>query len=467
VTETIQPFYRVAEASETRRLPSSWTLRVMRIHFALAGLALFLGALAFLYLLYPDLDNLGISMGLRIERARDIYAQDKQVRVMAVACLGLLSLIPFQAAKQLGQRQRDAIGWGRVAAAILLAGFPASAVLWLLIANLPDSPEDMTTVQQLVNDVAAAVQVVAGIIFLQSVAAVWYQVWLSTRRARRSLAGSEAMANPLLGQLRRIGIGLWIAVIIILGVALGVLTDWLYELPVPRPEPGEMLYATSFDAFNDEWNLYPGRDSAQIANGGEIALDDLSGSVLLITYGTGDSGEVVWSTLDRKFGDMGVRVTVRHVAGPVDQNQYGVIFHYRDKQNFYFFRINDDGYYWLIKVRDGVHEEISAEGFSDAIHRDAANEMRIVAQGDKFRFFVNGQPMPLCLKGENLNSMFSAPGVCVPGGELTYVFKDKAFTQGRVALVVGTMDGSEISVAFDDVLIVGPDPETLEELAGE
>jgi hypothetical protein len=278
------------------------------------------------------------------------------------------------------------------------------------------------------------------------------------------LVRSEAVTNHLLGQLRRIGIGLWIAVIIILGIALGVLTDWLYELPVPHPEPGELLYATSFDAFSDEWNLYPGRDSAQIV---EVRSAGLSGGTLLITYGAGKPGEIVWSALDRKFGDMDLRVTARHVSGPVDQNQYGVIFHYRDKQNFYFFRINDDGYYWLIKVRDGVHEEISAEGFSDAIHRDAANEMRIVAQGDKFRFFVNGQPMPLCLKGENLNSMFSAPGVCFPGGELTYVFKDKAFTQGRVALVVGTMDGSEISVAFDDALIVGPDPETIEELAGE
>jgi hypothetical protein len=53
------------------------------------------------------------------------------------------------------------------------------------------------------------------------------------------------------------------------------MTDWLYELPVPRPDPGELLYATSFDAFNDEWT-FPGRDEAQIVSTSQIELAGLS-----------------------------------------------------------------------------------------------------------------------------------------------------------------------------------------------
>ena len=66
--------------------------------------------------------------------------------------------------------------------------------------------------------------------------------------------------------------------------------------------------------------------------------------------------------------------------------------------------------------------------------------------------------MPLCLAGENEFSLWQSPGVCWEGGELTNVYQDETFKQGRIALTVGTWDGSDIRVAFDDLLIVGPEP---------
>jgi hypothetical protein len=465
MTETIQPFHRTSDRSESARSGSvGWTLRIMLLHFTLTGIALFVGALILVGLVYSDLSKIDLSAGLRITNPGDIYARATQIKLAGAVALALLSLIPFRAVRNLGQRRQGGIGLARLTALMLLAGFPASFIVWRMVANLPDSPGDMTTVQQVINDVSWAVLILAGLLLLQSLLAVWYQIWLSLPGVKRQLGIDDIPANPLLARLRTIGIGLWLVVTIGLGVALGVLTDWLYEIPVPKPEPGQLLYATSFEAFNDEWDLYPGRDSAQIVPASDLvsassAVTPLSGNVLSIKYGSGLSDQVVWSTLDRKFSDFDLRVTTQLVSGPVDQNQYGVIFRYRDAQNFYVFRITSDGYYLLAKVENGLQDKVSDWGQTDAIRQgsDAANEVRVIARGDEFRFFVNSQPVPLCLKGQNRFSMWREPGVCVEGGELTTVYRDSAFKQGRVALTAGTIDGSDIEVAFDDLVIVGPE----------
>ncbi len=467
MTETIHPFHRTADQSESVRSGSAWwTLRVMLLHFTLTGIALFMGALTLVGLVYSDLSKIDLSAGLRIANPGDIYARDKQIRLAGAVALALLSLIPFRAVRNLGQRRQSGIGLARLTGLMLLAGFPASFIVWRMVTNLPDSPGDMTTVQQVINDVSWAVLILAGLLLLQSLLAVWYQVWLSLPGVKRQLGIDDIPANWLLARLRVIGIGLWLAVMIGLGMALGVLTDWLYEIPVPRPEPGQLLYATSFDAFDDEWDLYPGRDAAQIVPAGDLAsvvassaVTPLSGDVLWVKYGSGLSDQVVWSTLDRKFSDFDLRVTTQLIAGPVDQNQYGVIFRYRDSQNFYVFRITSDGYYLLAKVENGLQDKVSDWGQTDAIRQGstASNEVRIIARGDEFQFFVNDQPVPLCLKGENRFSMWQEPGICVEGGELTTVYRDATFKQGRVALAAGTIDGSDIEVAFDDLMIVGPE----------
>ena len=58
--------------------------------------------------------------------------------------------------------------------------------------------------------------------------------------------------------MRQIGIGLWLLVAVISGLVLAVMTD-VIELPVEHPEPGELLFVTTFDDFNDEWDIQRGR----------------------------------------------------------------------------------------------------------------------------------------------------------------------------------------------------------------
>lgn len=452
--EQIEPFHRVSESGRSPRW-IGWTVRAMRAHFAIIGIALLIGALAILaYLFALEFERVTITRGLHITRSGSIYEQDIQVQMAGAVLLALASALELRAAGALGGRRRGAPAAARLAATLLLLSLPAGVFAWWQAGREVGSG----VVGQLLSNLSLGVRLMAVVLAAQGLLAAWY--WLATTRPafRRLFEARDRSAAVMLRRLGGTVIGLALIAALALGLGLAVATDWLYELPVPRPEPGELLYATSFDAFNDEWDLYPGRDSAQVEaqEGGQGGgAPDMA---LVIRYGSGAAEQVVWSALDRTFGDFDLRVTAHLLDGPIDQNQYCAAFRYRDERNFYLFCITADGYYSLAKVRGGVQERISDWGMTDAIRLGAApNELRVIGREDEFRFFVNGEPIMLCLKGENLNSMWIGPGVCVDGGTLTDAYRDAAFAQGRIALAAGTIDGSAVTVAFDDLLIVGPD----------
>lgn len=451
--EQIEPFHRVSESERPPRW-AGWTVRAMRAHFAAVGILLLAGALAILaYLFALEFERVTITRGLRIARPGSIYERGIQAQMAGAVLLALTSALTLRAAGALGARRRGAPAAARLAATLLLLSLPAGGAVWWQA----DRATGSGVIGQLLSNLSLGVRLAAVALIVQGLLAAWY--WLATTRpAFRRLF--EVCDRGAIVMVRRLGwamIGLALVAALALGLGLAVATDWLYELPVPRPEPGELLYATSFDAFNDEWDLYPGRDSVQVESPSGSPAGGEPDNALVIRYGSGVAEQVIWSALDRKFGDLDLRVTARLLDGPVDQNQYCVAFRYRDERNFYLFCATADGYYSLAKVRGGVQERISDWGMTDAIRLGAApNELRVIGRGDEFRFFVNGEPVWLCLKGVNLNSMWIGPGVCVDGGTLTDVYRDAAFTQGHIALAAGTIDGSAVTVAFDDLIIVGP-----------
>ncbi len=446
MTDAIRPFHRLSGASTSTVERRPRLLRVITIHFALAGILLFAGAVALVaYLYWLQFNRVELNSSLRIERAGKIYEAGTQIKLLLLLVLAVTSLIQFRAVKLVGLRSRRGLPLVRAAAIMLLAGFPASWLLWNLEIDPPGLPAGV---------VHGLLRGAAVLLLLQSFLALWYVFTLS-RRADTMFDKATASANIAVRVLRTAGIVLWTAVVAGLALALAIMTD-LIELPVPHPDPGELLFATTFDSFNDEWDIQVGRDSQQITDGE-------NGQQLVITYGTLYSGEIVWSTLDRKYNDFDLQVTARRISGPLD-NQYGVIFRYRDEKNFYLFKISSDGYYSLAKVKNEVQEVISDWGMSDSIHQEnSANQLRVVALGDSFRFYVNDQPMPLCLKGDYANSMWAGPGECRTSN-LVYVYRDGDFHQGRVALMAGAsadLESGDIVVAFDDLLMVGPEKDVM------
>ena len=448
----ITPFHRLSHSTEVER--PSRSLRVMQTHFALAGIVLFFGALGLVATLYPEFDSVELGWNLRLERTGKIYEAGTQVKLLAALVLAGASVVQLQAVKFLRQRRRGAVSRARAAALMLVGGIPLAWYVWGLELDVPGLP---------VGVVQKVLRVGAVLLALQGLLAAWYLVRLMATAIGQSL--EDEAENGLLRHIRQTVIMLWLALVIVTGVTLGVLTDWIYELPVSEPEPGALLYATSFDATTDflEWDTYNGRDSAQLLPVDDLELGDgqdgvLRGNVLVIMYGSPYSNQVVFSSPNRKFNDLDLRVTARPVSGPAD-NQYGVFFRYRDRENYYGFFISSDGYYSLVKRQDGVFSEISAWGESEAIRQgETANEIRVVARGDMFRFYINDQPVPLCLRGDNITSMWTGPGECYTD-KLTYTYRDSDFKQGRVALAAGSsVDLSDaIVVAFDDLIILGPD----------
>lgn len=235
-----------------------------------------------------------------------------------------------------------------------------------------------------------------------------------------------------------------------LGVIYAILTDTL-ELPPSSPQAGALLYATTFDNFNDEWDLPRGRQSAEVV-GGELVLTEASGIPDSVFYARLDS---------RKFGDFDLRVQTRQVGGDND-NSYGVIFRWRDFDNFYRFEISGDGFYRLSKTEDGHTETVTQWIPSTVIHTgNAANEIRIVAQDDRFRFYINQVNVPLCTRGKNREPLIHPlTGECISNTwQDEYI--DDAFRQGKIGLAVGTTQTTDITqpvvVAFDNLVLIGPD----------
>ncbi|MCD4686396.1 MAG: hypothetical protein K8S97_10715, partial [Anaerolineae bacterium] len=386
--------------NDAQRDRISWpelTLRLMRAHFFVFGVLLLIAALALSYNLYTlEFERIDISSRLRITRPGDIYAQDMQLQVIGVLLLAGTSLFQFQVMYHLAQRRRSGLWLARISAAMLLVGFPIGIMLWILSAATDTTEAGL--VRRTLVDLALGVRIVAGVLVFQSALAVWYAIASLLRPLCRACSAGDILTNPLLRRAQGIGVVLWLMIMLGLGVTLGVMTDWLYELRVPRPAPGELLYATSFDDLNDEWDLYPGRDAAEIVYAGDLAFESagawaawLDGDALLLTHGVPLSDNVIYSTLDRKFNDFDLRVTARLVAGPPDEAQFGVVFRYRDDANFYMFLIAADGWYSLQRVKDGVRSKISEWGMSNIVQQnDTPNELRVVAHDDEFRFFLNG-----------------------------------------------------------------------------
>ncbi len=227
---------------------------------------------------------------------------------------------------------------------------------------------------------------------------------------------------------------------------------------VPVPRPGQLLYVTTFDAFNEDWQLYEGELSAQI-------VASAAGPALEIAVAAPQSG--AFTVLDQQFGDFDVIVDAQQTAGPqdIDAPGFGLLFRHRDTNNFYAFMISGDGYYQVIRRLEGVDQVLSDWAATPAILQgQAVNTVRVVGQGEEFRFFINDIQVSLCTTIWNP----LVPGECqvpaaAPGAEpawsaeaVTMTLVDDALKQGRIGLGARSFSQAGIQVHFDNLLICGP-----------
>ena len=224
-------------------------------------------------------------------------------------------------------------------------------------------------------------------------------------------------------------------------------------------DAGALLYTASFDGgsgdgFNGDWSQYPGRLSAQIAD-----------NQMQITIGAESSG--AYSVALPHFGDFDLHVDTQAIDGPID-NSYGVVFRLQNKDNnlveddnYYLFLVSSDGYYQVSRAINGKQKELSTWIQSDAVKQglNVVNTLQVTARGDQFRFFINDQPVTLCIPDDpNAQSTVNPlDGSCM-GGAMKDVLTDDTIPSGQIGVVAKSTDtgGEGVIAAFDNLLVYAP-----------
>ncbi len=138
----------------------------------------------------------------------------------------------------------------------------------------------------------------------------------------------------------------------------------------------------------------------------------------------------VWANPGRFFtGDLAVEVDAFKAGGP-EENDFGLICRYRDRDNFYFGIVTSDGYYAVGKVEEGEYRLLTGEELqpSEAIRRGTVtNHLRLECAGPRLRWWANGV--------------------------LLAEVRDGAFAAGDVGLLAGTYDTPGTDIRFDNLVV--------------
>ncbi len=135
---------------------------------------------------------------------------------------------------------------------------------------------------------------------------------------------------------------------------------------------------------------------------------------------------------DLSFTDVQVEVDATKNGGP-DENDYGVICRYTNKQSYYYSMISSDGFYGIFKKTAEGGKELGQGGeqYSDKILKGAAtNHIRFDCVGNTLTLYVNGTQID----------------------QRT----DSAYTTGNIGFIAGTFQAPGTDILFDNLVVYQP-----------
>lgn len=268
-----------------------------------------------------------------------------------------------------------------------------------------------------------------------------------------------------------------IVVLIAMNAVYNLAESWQGVISAPA---GDVLYTATFDAAEEDWQLYQGRlESAVIDRQLQITVED--------------AGSTAYSAAKPTFSDFDLTANATAIDGPID-NGFGVVFRLTESAStcamplrvlcdlaeidifgiplrlifrqsvpnqtgYYLFLISSDGYYSLWRGDTTGAQRVSTWIPNDAIQQGlgAMNQIRVIGRGDTFQFFVNDTPVELCIPDDpNSESTFSG-GECT-GGTMTSVWTDTTYPTGRVGVVAQSTltGGAGVIVSFDNIIVTSP-----------
>lgn len=195
----------------------------------------------------------------------------------------------------------------------------------------------------------------------------------------------------------------------------------VFNAPATEVPSGGVLFQDDFSDPKSGWDIWK----------------DTTGS--LVAYTAGGLRFLVqeqqfdyWSRPGKRFADVSLEVDAIKLDGP-DDNDFGFICRYQNRDNFYALLISSDGYAGILKVKDGVYTMIHANQmeYSTAINQGgASNHLRGFCLGPTLALFVNGKKAVHAV--------------------------DLDFSAGEVGLMAGTNSKPGVDILFDNFLVTRP-----------
>jgi len=198
---------------------------------------------------------------------------------------------------------------------------------------------------------------------------------------------------------------------------------------------GELAMRGSFSVQAAATVLF-GDDFSDQGSGWEVGDYD-QGSVgyregIYVATSLGD-GDMMWGLANRSFDNLIIEVDATQVlAGPDDDNAYGVMCRVQPNDDGYLLQISGDGFYSIHKLLDRNLETLVDWSESDVILQgNATNHLEVVCNGSQLALHANG--------------------------ELLAEANDSTFSEGDIALTANSFEeGEPTEIHFDNLVVYAP-----------
>jgi hypothetical protein len=202
----------------------------------------------------------------------------------------------------------------------------------------------------------------------------------------------------------------------VIGIAISA-NETDYQSTVPgNVEAGKLLFSDDFSTSKSGWGTYSEGDFLTAYKNGSYIL-----TAVPANYWSYESHPRLNLT------DFIAEVEATKKGGP-DDNVFGIAVRIMGPGDYYAFLISSDGYYDIRELNNNIWVESENWTKSEAIKTGSQTHLiKVVAQGDKFSFYVNG---------EKLRD-----------------FVDDTLTSGSIGLYAGSQSEGNVTVAFDNFTV--------------
>lgn len=216
---------------------------------------------------------------------------------------------------------------------------------------------------------------------------------------------------------KKIFLNISLLVLLSLSCSVSQISQIFGEYPTDQ---GDLIFQDGFSDPSSGW------DRVRTVEG----MTDYEGDRYRIVVNTSNAD--YWANPGLYFQNVVIRVDTGKESGS-DDNDFGVLCHYQDTENFYFLIISSDGYYGIGKVQDGEQVLLQPPQMyhsGEIFTGNQTNHIQAVCADARLALSVNGV--------------------------LIAETSDLSFDDGDIGLIVGSFDDPGVDIWFDNLTVTVP-----------